>query len=683
MDTACRMSANGLPVADELAREQAVLDDAHHALDAMRVRAEETFRRMQETGGFDDLAHEFALRRRIELLGDSSRPLVFGRIDHEAHDGRDQGERWYIGRRHVEDEAGDPAVVEWRTRVAEPFYRARPSDPMGLVRRRHLMVEGRTLLTFSDDMFGDDALALGDGDVRIRGGDALLAELERARTGQMIDIVATIQVEQDEAIRAPLPGVMAVQGGPGTGKTAIGLHRAAYLLYNHPELVRAEVMVLGPSRAFLGYIAHVLPSLGEEAVVQVTIEDLVPEVHVRGSEGLDVARVKGDARMAAVLAAALELRRGELTDPVRVRIGTARVEVEPDEIHALVAEQVGRDQPYRAGRAAIRTRLLSLMHRRHGMLAPDPERVREQIRTDPEFTATLDTVWPAVSPVRLVRELFADADRRGAAAEGVLDDDEHSLLQRRAGASWTRADLALVDEARELIEGHTRRYGHVVADEAQDLSPMELRMLGRRAPAGSVTLLGDLAQATGPWSHESWAEMVVHLPTPDGWRESELMLGYRAPAPVIDFASRLLPEAAPGVKPTEAVRAGRRPVELVQVDADALATAAVAACVELRDESFLTACIAAPEHLEALEQAFADAGIDVGAPDRDGLGRPITLVPAAVAKGLEFDAVVVVEPAAIAGDDVRGLRLLYVALTRPIQQLTVVHARPLPSALTG
>jgi len=287
-------------VADELAREQEVLDDAHTALGAMRARAQETLARVHATGGFDDLAHEVALRRRVATLAESNRPLVFGRTDAEPPATGEPGERWYIGRRHVEDAAGDPLVVEWRTRVAEPFYRARPAEPMGLRRRRHLIVDGRLLVSYSDDLFGaaDDL-----GDVRIRGGDALLAELERARTGQMLDIVATIQAEQDEVIRAPLAGVLAVQGGPGTGKTAIGLHRAAFLLYHHPELARAEVMVLGPSRAFLGYIAQVLPSLGEEAVVQVTVADLVPQVRVRGDEPLTVQRVKGDARMGTVIAA--------------------------------------------------------------------------------------------------------------------------------------------------------------------------------------------------------------------------------------------------------------------------------------------------------------------------------------------------------------------------------------------
>ena len=673
-------SSSGTPSSqardDELAREQVVLDTAHAALAAMRERLQHTFDRIMATGGFYDLDVEVGVRRRIAMLGASPRPLVFGRIDEEGPD----GDRWYVGRRHVEDDGGDPVVVEWRTRVAEPFYRARPADPMGLSRRRHLMVDGRTLVSYSDDVFGDGAdLA----DVRIRGGDALMAELERARTGQMLDIVATIQVEQDEVIRAPLEGVLAVQGGPGTGKTAIGLHRAAYLLYHHPELARAEVLVLGPSRAFLGYIAQVLPALGEEAVVQVTVADLVPNVRVRGDESLDVRRVKGDARMAVVLANALAQRRARIDEPLTVRVGRERVSVTPDEVDALVAAQVARGVPYNVGRAALRAQLVSFVHRRHGMIAADPEGVRREIRTASSLRAALDVVWPAAPAASFVRGLLGDSEGLARAADGVLDAAEQRALVRPARAPWTTADLALLDEARALLDGHTSTYGHVVADEAQDLSPMELRMIARRAPAGSVTLLGDLAQATGAWHHASWAEAVAHLATPGGWRQTDLTLGYRAPAPVLELASRLLAVAAPEVGPTEAVRRGRHPVAVVRVDADGLLAAAVRETVAAGVGDALTACIVAPEQVDAMVRAFADAGVPVGLPDRDGLARRITVVPAPTAKGLEFDAVVVVEPAAIAGDDTRGLRLLYVALTRPIQRLTIVHARPLPAALAG
>jgi DNA helicase IV len=658
---------------DELAREQSFVDRAYASLAAMQARTRHVFERIMSTGGFQDLDHEVAMRRRIALLGDSPRPLVFGRIDEQS------GEHWYIGRRHVETDRGDPFVVEWRAPVAEPFYQARPGDARGLTRRRHLMVESRKLVSIADDVFGAGAAELGE--VRLRGGDALLAELERARTGVMLDIVATIQAEQDDVIRAPLPGVLAVQGGPGTGKTAIGLHRAAYLLYNHPALARAEVLVVGPSRAFLGYIAQVLPALGEEAVLQVTLADLVPEVRVRADDDHHAQLVKGDARMAAVLANALAQRRGSLEDPLVVRLGLRRAVVEPDVVHALVAEQVARDIPYKAGRAALRTRLVNAVHRELGLLESDPRDTARDIRGDTSLRAALDTVWPAVSPSALVRELLSSEAQLQRAAHPILDDDEQRAIRRARNAPWTPSDLPLVDEARALLEGHTATYGHVVVDEAQDLSPMQLRMIARRAPSGSVTVLGDLAQATAAWTHSSWAEVVAHLRTPDGWRRSELTLGYRVPGAVLDFAARLLPDAAPQVAPTESVRRGTRFPRVLPVSEWELFDRAAAEARTLADEGFLVGCIVADEHETSTRAAFARTGLDFGVPDRDGLLKRVTVLRAQTAKGLEFDAVVVVEPAAIAGDTRRGLRLLYVALTRPIQHLTVIHARPLPAPL--
>ena len=318
----------------------------------MQARTQHVFDRIMATGGFQDLDHEVAMRRRIAVLGDSPRPLLFGRIDGE------DGEHWYIGRRHVEDERADPVVVEWRTPVAEPFYQARPGDARGLLRRRHLMVEARRVQSIADDVFGEGVAELGE--VRLRGGDALLAELERARTGVMLDIVATIQLEQDEVIRAPLPGVLTVQGGPGTGKTAIGLHRAAYLLYNHPELARAEVMVVGPSRAFLGYIAQVLPSLGEEAVLQVTLADLVPDVKARAAESDAAQLVKGDARMANVIANAVARRRRDVSEGFVVRVGlrTRRGRSQRGERARRRAGGARRAVQVRACRAARPTREL-------------------------------------------------------------------------------------------------------------------------------------------------------------------------------------------------------------------------------------------------------------------------------------------------------------------------------------
>jgi DNA helicase IV len=669
-------------VTDELAAEQAYVDLAYASLGAMRARTVDIFERLMATGGFVDLDHEVAVRRRIAALGDSPRPLLFGRIDEVT------SERWYVGRRHVETERGDPVVIEWRTPVAEAFYRARPGEPHGLVSRRQLVVEQRRLVSLADDVFSGEpaAGAATDGDtgvVHLRGGDALLAELERSRTGEMLDIVATIQLEQDEVIRAPLAGVRAVQGGPGSGKTAIGLHRAAYLLFNHPELARAEVLVVGPSRTFLGYIAQVLPSLGEEAVVQVTLDDLVPQIEVRAVDGEDAQRVKGDARMATVIARALEQRRAVAGDDLTVRVGPRRVVLAREQVDDVVREVAARALPYRAARAALRARLARALARAAGALdAVDPR----AIGADPAFRAALDEVWPSVSPATLVADLVGSRARLGRAAAGVLDESEQAAILRPAARSrsrvaWAPGDRALVDEARDLIDGHTSTYGHVVVDEAQDLSPMELRMIARRAPRGSVTLLGDLAQATAVWSHRSWDDVVAHLPAPDGRDVHELRLGYRAPAAVVELAARLLPEAAPTVAPMRSVRPGTRPPRVLHADAGALYGRAAAEAGELAAEGFLVGCIVAPDAVGAAARALDAHDVPHGVAARDGLGRRVTLLSAPEAKGLEFDAVVVVEPAAIAGGTVRGLRLLYVALTRPIQHLSIVHSAPLPAAL--
>ena len=572
---------------DELVAEQAYVDHAYDSLVAMRARTQRVFDRIMETGGFQELDHEIALRRRISALGDSPRPLLFGRIDEES------GDRWYIGRRHVETEAGDEVVIEWRTPVAEPFYRAGVGDPMGLVRRRQLMVENHQLVSFADDVFDDDAVE--PGEVRLRGGDALLAELERARTGEMLDIVATIQVEQDEVIRAPLPGVLAVQGGPGSGKTAIGLHRAAFLLFNHRELARAEVLIVGPSRTYLGYIAQVLPSLGEEAVVQVTLADLVPAVRARNIEPDEVARLKGDPRFAVVIARALDQRRGTYTGDLVVRVNHRRVSLSAEQVNGVAASVGAREIPYRAGRSALRSRLTRALANAGDLINPlDPKLVG----ADPALRAALDAFWPSVSPAALVGDLLTRPDRLARAADGVLDAEEQALLLRptartRDKARWAHADLALVDEARDLIEGHTSTYGHVVVDEAQDLSPMELRMIARRAPAGSVTILGDLAQATAPWGHASWDDVVAYLPAPDGALTRELQLGYRAPGQVLDFAARLLPVAAPAITPTRSVRAGRRAPRVLRVEADELFTAAAHEVGALADEGLQVGCVVA------------------------------------------------------------------------------------------
>lgn len=665
----------------ELRAEQDYLDHAHRSLTAMRARAEGLLVDLRSAGQ-PDLDYQAALAHRVAVLTESPRPLLFGRIDETA------GPSWHIGRRHVEDQQGDPVVVDWRAPVSVPFYRARVEEALGLRRRRQVMVDRRRVVAVADDVFGGAPGELSG--TRLRGGDALLAELERARTGEMLDIVATIQAEQDEIIRAPLGQLLSVQGGPGTGKTAVGLHRAAFLLYNHPALARDGVLVLGPSRAFLRYIAQVLPSLGEEAVVQSTVSDLAPRRTVRAQDTLEVRRLKGDPRMAALLAAALRQRRHPAVESAVVRARSARCVLSAEELNDLCTSIAQRSAPYKSGRLALRSRLIGLARqklRAAGRLEADEPWFDRELTSSDDFRDLLDHLWPSISPAALVSELFASAERLGPLARGILTDTEwRSLLRaKRKGMgaqAWTGDDLPLLDEAEFLINGRTRTYGHVVVDEAQDLSPMQLKMVARRASTGSLTVLGDLAQATGAWSYDSWDEIVAHLPTAAPVRHNELTLGYRAPGQILELASKLLPVAAPTVQPTRSIRQGRRGPRFIAVDQTQLLAESAREASSLADEGFLVGLVVSSGHLAPLT-ALVGKRNDVGLLERDGMTRPVTVVDAVAAKGLEFDAVVVVEPAAIAGSDARGLRLLYVAMTRPIQHLSIVYAEQLPPLLLG
>jgi DNA helicase IV len=675
------MSTQVLHPDPELQTEQDYLDSALSALGAMRRRAERLLSDLVAAGN-PDLDYVAALARRVSLLADSPRPLLFGRIDEQG------GPSWHIGRRHVEDERADPVVIDWRAPVAVPFYRASANDSLGLTRRRQIMVDRRSVVAVADDLFG------GGGDdtssTRLRGGDALLAELERARTGEMLDIVATIQAEQDEIIRAPLAQLLTVQGGPGTGKTAVGLHRAAFLLYNHQQLARDGVLVLGPSRAFLRYIAQVLPSLGEEAVVQTTVPDLAPKAKVRTEEPMTVRRLKGDPRMTELLARALAGRRRTLDRDVSLRVRFARAVVSAQRINDLVESIASRPGPYKAGRAALRARLLSEARsafRSSARLGADEEWFEKELTATAEFGDLLDLLWPSVSPVSLVRELLSSRAQLERFADGLFDPEEWQLLLRpreatASATAWSVDDLALLDEASYLTGGRARTYGHVVVDEAQDLTPMQFRMVARRAPSGSITVLGDLAQATGPWTYGDWNDIRAYLPTPPEYHHDELTLGYRAPKRVLDYASRLLPEAAPGILPTTSIRSGRTDPLVLEVPSNELLAAALAEAARVAAAEALVALVAPLDLVPGLRRLAPRDG-SVGLLDRDAMSKPVTIVPAPAAKGLEFDAVVVLEPAAIAGADRRGLRLLYVALTRPIQHLSIVHSAPLPAALAA
>jgi DNA helicase IV len=662
----------------DLAAEQAHVDRAYRCLAAMRDRAEhaaDAQRRYFDDGEVDAGAAEAHLRRRVSDLAADVPGLAFGRIDPDDR----SGERHHVGRRHVEADDGTTLVVDWRAPVATPFYRATPADPLGLRMRRRFATEGTRVEALFDEVFDDpDSIEASHGGVP----DPLLAELERARTGAMRDIVATIQAEQDVVIRSPLDRCLVVQGGPGTGKTAVGLHRAAFLLYEHRgELDRTGVLVVGPNPTFLRYISQVLPSLGETSVRQATVAGLVGR-GVAEEASVERAALLGDARMAAVAAAAMAAWvRPPASDQVLeapTTYGTVRLD--GAEVAAVVREVAGRGVAHDVGRSAVRTRLLRLARQALVSRRSDLRRHGEGPELGADAVApVLDAVWPSVSGTALARRLLTGRSALAAAAEGILDGDEQRRLLRRgarriADEPWTDAELVVVDECRALAEGVARTYGHVVVDEAQDLSAMALRALARRCPSGSMTVLGDLAQATAPGAQRSWTDALVHLggAAVASAELAELTVGYRVPAAVLDWANRLLSDAAPGVTPARSVRAGGRAPGVEAVPTLEAVAAAAARLAGERAGEHTSVGLDAPAAVRALLPAL-DGHVQVVAP--------------AEAKGLEFDAVVVAEPAlvvAAAGPDrAAGLRLLYVALTRAVQRLDVVHAEPLPPALTA
>jgi DNA helicase IV len=672
----------------DLAAEQRHLDYAYACLAAMREHAARTLAvgeaaaRAEQTP--DAQIVHWHLERRLATLADTPAALCFGRLDEEV------GEHFYIGRRHVESATGEPVVVDWRARVSSPFYRATYADAMGLARRRRFSVDGQVLVDIFDEHF-DDPDAAGGGGLP----DPLLAELERARTGQMRDIVATIQAEQDLVIRAPLEDLVIVQGGPGTGKTAVGLHRAAFLLYEHRELLEQQrLLVIGPNQIFLRYIAQVLPSLGETAVMQATIESLMAGRYpVRATDEAAVAKLKGDARMSEVLRRAVHDRINLPSADVVVATDFGSVRLPAAEIAALVDIALARDLPSNDRRELFRERLVRLAWQRYQArpgadVGVEPAFVAS-LRAGRDFKTLLDRTWPSLRAPALVRSVLGNRRTLSRAADGVLDPGEQALLLRRntaraADERWTRADLALLDEAEALTTGTPVTYGHVVVDEAQDLTAMELRLLARRTPERSMTVLGDLAQATAVGAQSNWDDAMHHLVSPEGGREArieELAVGYRVPAAILDFANRLLPVAGPHVRPSRSVRTAGDPPLVLRIEGGALAHA-VATEVEALAQRWTTVGVIAPvSGLDAIATALQAAAIDFADARRQTLSESVTLLPPTSAKGLEFDAVVVVEPARIVAEEPSGVRVLYVALTRAVQHLGILHAEPLPELI--
>ncbi len=684
----------------ELAREATHLAASRAALHAMRER---TASLIDAAGSSDVAGDPFsseALARTLylrmeQLLDDGATPLFFGRLDHLPDDGPYTGETFHVGRRHVNDATGNPMVVDWRAPVSTAFYRATALDPRGVALRRRFGFAGGSLTSFEDEH-------LSRGEETGAASRILTEEIERPRVGPMRDIVATIQPDQDALVRADLDASLCIQGAPGTGKTAVGLHRAAYLLYTHRQRLRhSGVLVVGPNTAFLSYIAQVLPALGEVDVRQVTADALAARVPVRASDPSEVARVKGDARMATVLARALDAAITRPDATLMVNDAGTRLRLGPDELARLVDDVRREGLPYAAGRDRVGLRVAERLRRlleRRGE-SPSDQWVARMARSK-AVRVWLDGVWPAADPPSVVARLLGDPAFLAQVAGDVLTEAEQDAMRWEKpprnvrAARWSAADATLVDEVAGLLD-RMPSYGHVIVDEAQDLSPMQARAIARRSRHGSLTVLGDLAQGTAVHAARDWPTLLGHLGKADA-AVVPLTRGYRMPAEIVALANRLLPSLASGVAPAESLRRAAGSLSVLPVASGAgsagaeLTDAVVEAVAEALDSEGSIAVITADGDLAAVAAALVEAGIptirldaeESAVPVLAGPAARVTVVPARLAKGLEYDHVVVVEPAAIVDAEPRGLHRLYVVLTRAVSRLVVLHARPLPPQLT-
>ncbi|NEA30121.1 ATP-binding domain-containing protein [Streptomyces sp. SID13031] len=662
----------------EFAQEQQYVEHAYDLLDRGLAEAE------QNIVNFEALhrstAH--ALNRALAILQNSrgSGQLVFGRMDRDD-------DKLYIGRRRVYDEERNLVVVGWHAPAAAAFYEATPQDPGDLILKRVFIEQDRRLQRVVDEVVRESAhsIATSEGDATIS--DALLQELDRSRDGAMREVVATIQSEQYRVIRHQSDGVVVVQGGPGTGKTVVGLHRAAWLAFNRPDIRRLGMLVVAPSSTLLTYFSGVLPSLDVSDIDQMDLDSLYGgEARITATDPVETARVKGSAAMSVVLERALRQRIGWDEDELVLPLGADRIRIQGDEIRQIVDDVRGRDLPHNEARDVLRQAMSALAAKHHSedqRLQNRPVRANEAtIRRLSAFSNALDRMWPTFAPEEFIRSLYSTQSWLTTSADGVLTADERARLFRSAldGEAWTRADLFCLDEISYLLNGEVMTYGHIVLDEAQDLSPMEARALARRCPSGSFTVLGDLAQATGVWVRDSWEELTQHLAVTDT-SVNTLTIGYRVPAPALDLAARQLALISPDLRPPLSIRPGRSNPQFWQTSDEDLIGDALVLAKRYRDEGLTSALIVPDTLYDRLLAVAADDQIKLG-DGRDGdFALETTAVPASLCKGLEFDVVILVEPALIAAQSVQGARQLYVAMTRCTQQLDIIHSELLPPGL--
>ncbi|WP_344476138.1 HelD family protein [Nonomuraea monospora] len=752
-------------LAQALDTEQRTVSRLYERLDQVREKAQRTLREVYASSAADAtrqarverevLASEQA--RRLAQLNAVERGLCFGRVDDAS------GRSTYIGRIGLRDEAHESVLIDWRAPAARPFYVATATNPGGLVRRRHLHLKDRAVVGIDDEVF--DLEGMSEGDRRTLVGEAaLLAALRRGRTGRMGDVVATIQTEQDRVIRASLQGALVVQGGPGTGKTVAALHRAAYLLYTHRDtLERRGVLVVGPNPMFLRYIGQVLPALGETQVVMTTVGEMFPGVRASAADAPRTAVVKGDPRMAGLVAAGLELRRRAPDGDLVVELDGLRLRV-PHETCARLRERARAVRlPHNMARKLYVTELLKELARAEARALEESLHIEELvIEGEPELSEPLDLegdldeldielasrrlwgepavrravdgLWPELTPQSLIGGLLSDPEALREAAPPGLD---WRALVREPGAAWTVGDVPLLDEAAELLgeDDSARRvaarqadeevaeqrlyarevlittgvaeagvferadvlaerhaddglglttadraaadrswaYGHVIVDEAQELSPMAWRMIMRRVPAKSLTVVGDVAQTGSAAGARSWGEVLDPF-LAGRWREERLLVNYRTPVEIMRVAADVLRAYAPGQEPPESVREGEAEPRAVRLPVSALPALVAGELTEIGagEEQGRVAVLTPDARHAEVARLFP----------RGDLDAPVVVLTVGQAKGLEFDAVVVVDPAGIIGQSPMGGQDLYVAMTRATRRLTVAYEGDLPPVLS-
>jgi len=746
----------------EIDVEQAYVSRLYRHLDDLRTRAAQALEQVRRAptvptpaGRAERDAFDAWHTERIARLASVEDRLAFGRLDLV------DGDRRYVGRIGLSDDAQQQLLVDWRAPAAAAFYQATAAAPGGVARRRHLSTRRRAVTGIDDELLDAEALER-NGLTTVAGEGALMSALTAHRTGRMRDIVATLQAEQDRVVRSPLPGVLVVQGGPGTGKTAVALHRAAYLLYTHRErIARSGVLVIGPTPVFLRYIEQVLPSLGETGVVLSTPGQLFPGVDATAAEAPDVAVVKGDLRMVEVVRAAVRARQRTLARPVVLTLDGDRVTLRPRVVADARARARQSGKPHNEARTVFVRHLLddlaSQLAAARGLEAGGEDRgdLVEELRSDVAVRREINLLWMPLTAQGLVRGLLSRADRLAEAAQGVLSPARQRVLLRGADAPWTPSDVPLLDEAAELIgedvavsaatraraavaareraeslefaqrvleqsdeafpmmtptaemlagrfagggsdgsladrarDDRTWTFGHAVVDEAQELSPMQWRLVVRRVPVRSMTVVGDVAQTGSAAGATAWGD-VLDVHAGDRWRIEELSVNYRTPAEVMDLATALLEAHGIPVKPPRSARDAQWPPSAVELPAQARdgsaaarveALAGAVAAALLADEAALPggtfAAVVPRATVAGVAAVVADRLAGAGT-----LSGRVDVLTVDDVKGLEFDGVTVVDPVAVIGESARGVNDLYVALTRPTQRLTVLHHGRLPPGL--